>query len=124
MLLKECARCHKLIPYGNTYCDECKPIVEEQREEYKRKRQQRYNMKRDSRYTRFYKSKAWRMLSAKKLQDTKYKCEECGRYATEVHHKDPIQTPSGWDKRFDYDGLESVCVACHNKHHDRFKSNR
>ena len=121
MLLKECRRCHKLIPYGQTYCKECAPIVEKEREEQERARERKYNRKRDPKYLRFYRSKEWKALARKKLQDTQYKCEVCGRYATEVHHKQFIQTTEGWDKRFDYDGLESLCTKCHNMRHDRFK---
>lgn len=126
MLLKECGRCKRLIPYGSTYCVTCKPIVQAEIDERKRKyqleAQKRYNKKRDPKYGTFYNSKEWRLLSRKYAQDKGFRCEVCGAIATEVHHKEFIQTPGGWDKRLDYDNLELLCTVCHNGRHDRFKA--
>lgn len=125
MLLKECKRCGNLIPYGSVYCAECAPIVEAYREarrtESKRESDRRYNKTRDPKYIRFYNSMEWRTLSGKYTQDKGYKCERCGKIATEVHHKEPIQTESGWIRRLDYDNLELLCVDCHNERHKRFQ---
>ena len=128
MLLKSCGRCGKLIPYGVTYCSGCRPIVEAEREarrlEYKRESDRRYNKTRDPKYVRFYNSIAWRTLSAKYTQDKGYKCERCGKFATQVHHKQAIQTPQGWDRRLDYSNLELLCTQCHNDRHNRFKKKK
>lgn len=125
MLLKECKRCGALIPYGAVYCTECKPIVEAyraaQREASIKAYNKRYNKTRDPKYTRFYNSQAWRALSQRYTQDKGYKCEVCGKIATEVHHKQAIQTEQGWIRRLDYDNLELLCVDCHNKRHKRFE---
>lgn len=125
MLLKSCARCGNLIPYGSAYCKECLPIVEAEREarraEAKRDSDRRYNKTRDPKYIRFYNSIEWRTLSAKYTQDKAYRCELCGEIATNVHHKQAIQTPEGWERRLDYDNLELLCVKCHNDRHERFK---
>lgn len=125
MLLKECPRCKKLIPYGHTYCEKCKPIVdaeiEEKKRKYNLKAQRKYNKKRDPKYTRFYSSKEWRMLSARFAQENGYRCMLCGAIANEVHHKTYIQTEEGWTKRLDWNNLELLCVSCHNKRHNRFK---
>lgn len=120
MLLKECRRCKKLIPYGFIYCKHCQEIIDKKRMEQKQERDRKYAKKRDPKYLRFYKSKEWKALSLKKLQSTNYRCEVCGKYATEVHHKQPIQTPQGWLKRYDFNGLQSLCVSCHNLQHKRF----
>lgn len=124
MLLKECRKCCKLIPYGSAYCNVCAPIVHAEKEARRkvvmREINRRHNKKRDPKYTRFYNSAAWRMLSRKRLQDDKYRCVECGAIASEVDHIIPIQTPEGWDKRLDYDNTQSLCVHCHNKKHKRF----
>ena len=124
MLLKSCNRCGNLIPYGSTYCNECKPIVEEMREARRRetmkKVNKRYNKTRDPKFVRFYSSVEWRTLSAKYTQDKKYRCERCGQIATEVHHIKAIQTPEGWEMRLDYNNLELLCVGCHNERHNRF----
>lgn len=124
MLLKACARCGRLIPYGHSYCPQCQAKVDQEREarrqEYSKKAQRKYNSKRDPKYIQFYRSKAWRMLSAKRLQDDGFRCRECHGIATEVDHIIPIQTPEGWDKRLDYDNTQSLCTRCHNKKHKRF----
>lgn len=125
MLLKACNRCGNLIPYGSTYCKECTPIVEAEREtrlqESRLKSNRAYNKRRDPKYVRFYNSLDWRTLSAKYTQDKGYRCEVCGAMATQVHHKKPIQTPDGWELRLDYNNLELLCTRCHNERHDRFK---
>ena len=125
MLLKSCGRCGNLIPYGSAYCTTCTPIVEAEREIYmrgaKRRNNRAYNRGRDPKYVRFYNSGAWRSLSAKRLQDDGYRCVWCGRIATEVDHIIEIQIPEGWEKRLDYDNTRSLCNACHNKRHGRFK---
>lgn len=125
MILKTCARCGVLIPYGGRYCTGCQAIVDKQRAEMmqasRRDSNRRYNQKRDSKYTRFYNSPAWRALSARYTQDCGYRCEQCGSMATQVHHKQAIQTPAGWDRRLDYDNLELLCTRCHNERHERFK---
>lgn len=129
MLMKACPRCKKLIPKGLPYCPTCAPLAEAERQEkqarkaeYLRKKyNQRYNAKRakdDPKYRQFRNSKEWRALSRAKLQDCGYKCEArlagCKRIACEVHHVQPIKTPEGWDKRFDWGGLMGVCIPCHN----------
>ena len=121
-----CPRCKQLIPVGVAYCDTCRPVAEaqaqeaiERRQAYRRaKYNKAYNKRRDPKYGRFYNSQDWRTLSRAKLQDCGYKCEAkldgCQRLAVEVHHKQPIKTPEGWDARLDWDNLMGVCIACHN----------
>lgn len=125
MLLKDCARCGALIEYGATYCAVCEPIVKAEREarlqESRRQADRRYNQRRDPKYVRFYNSSEWRILSRKRLQDDGYKCVKCGAIASEVDHIEPIQLPGGWDRRLDYDNLQSLCIDCHNEKHNRFK---
>lgn len=117
MLVKVCQRCGKVIPYG-TQCPSCPPREWKQRPEAARA----YNAKRSRKYLNFYKCKAWKGLSARKLSHEKHRCqgEGCKAIATEVHHVVPIQTDEGWGKRYDWDNLEALCVRCHNKRHDRF----
>lgn len=128
MLLKPCSRCHTLVQYPSAYCDICAPLVEREREEaFQKKRllwNSRYNGKRDPKYTRFYSSIDWKRLSKAKMQDAGYRCEDCGAIAVEVHHVDPIQTESGWERRLDWANLKAVCLDCHNKAHDRFQPRR
>lgn len=134
-VVKPCPRCHKFIPSGLAYCPDCKAVVEAEREQAKERREatrrtkynRAYNAKRDPKYTKFYNSKAWRVTSKAKLQAVNWKCEghlheNCTGLACEVHHKIPIQTPEGWDKRLDWDNLEALCTVCHNvRHPEKFK---
>lgn len=126
MAVHPCPRCKRLIPVGVQYCDTCRPIVEDQlekrRTENLQKKQAAYNRRRDPKYLTFYRSKDWKTLSRTYLQQAGYKCEahacqDCTGLAVEVHHKEPIQTPDGWDKRLDWDNLEAVCTQCHNARH-------
>lgn len=133
-LMKPCPRCKRMIPYGWTYCPDCKPVAEAEREaarerraEYQRRKyNQRYNSRRDPKYMAFYRSKAWKATSRAKLQAAGYQCEAglqgCQGIACEVHHKKPIQTPEGWDKRLEWENLEALCTSCHNgRHPEKFK---
>ena len=118
--LHPCPRCKRMIPVGVQYCPDCRPVAEaqakaaiERRQEYKRKQAaKRYNARRDPKYQAFYLSKNWRALSRAKLQTASYRCEaklpKCTGIACEVHHKQPIQTQEGWDRRFDWDNLEAI----------------
>lgn len=110
MLTKQCSRCKKIIPYGLKYCEDCEKIVEADRPN-QAANYDRY--RRDKRSKTFYNCKDWKMLSSKKLQDDKYKCQVCGSIATEVHHKIPIK--KDWSRRLDITNLMSVCTSCHNK---------
>ena len=122
MTYKPCPRCKRLIPAGTSYCPDCKPqaeaALEEAREHNARLRQKQYNRRRDPKYLTFYRSKAWRATSKSKLQACGYKCEAglegCGRIACEVHHKIPLKTPEGWEKRLEWSNLMGVCIQCHN----------
>lgn len=124
MLLKSCAHCGALIPYGSAYCKTCEPIIQARRKEYQHERKKKYNKCYDERrckkYVDFYHSRAWRRLAAQFMSDKRYRCERCGAIAENVHHKQPIQTDEGWERRFDYDNLELLCIRCHNMEHKRF----
>jgi len=128
MLLKSCSKCGNLIPYGQKYCEACTKIVKTQRAERlvqsRRDSNRRYNKGRDPKYSAFYSSKAWRRLARQRIQDDGYRCAKCGAIATEVDHIEPVQTPAGWDRRYDYDNLQSLCVRCHNEKHKRFKKRK
>lgn len=121
MLLKSCARCGRLVAYPAAYCDGCKPIAEEERQEALAGRNARYNRRRDPKYARFYASMDWKRTSKAKMADAGYRCEECGALAVEVHHIEPIQTDEGWQRRLDWGNLQALCLNCHNKAHGRFQ---
>lgn len=127
MILKPCPRCKRMIPYGLTYCPDCRPRAEAEREEARERRaalrakkyNKEYNQRRDPKYAAFYRSKAWKMTSKAKLQGVGYLCEArlpgCGKIACEVHHIKPLKTPEGWELRLEWSNLQGVCIQCHNK---------
>lgn len=124
MILKQCNRCGRPCAYPAKYCGGCLPGVlaarAEREAEVKARADKAYNARRDPKYVRFYRSKPWRMMSARYMQDKGYVCEGCGGLAVEVHHRVPIQTDEGWGRRLDLTNLMAVCVDCHNKEHKRF----
>lgn len=130
MAVHPCPRCKRvMIPVGVAYCDECRPIAEQQaeeaiahRQEFKRRKYNKaYNQKRDPKYLKFYRSKDWKTMSKAKLLNAGYRCEAklngCTGIACEVHHIQPIQTAEGWDRRLDWSNLEALCTVCHNERH-------
>lgn len=124
MLLKQCNKCGRLMPYGSAYCSTCLPIVQAEKEARiqasRLESNKRYNKTRDPRLTQFYNSIDWKILSAKRLQGDGYRCVWCRKIATEVDHIKEISTPEGWELRLDYDNLRSLCHNCHNRRHGRF----
>lgn len=104
MLLKLCARCKKMVQAPNRYCTNCKKIVDKEIESNKQKYMSRYNKNRDKKYKSFYNSKEWKLLRDT-YKEKHYLCEMCQEEAKknnkyniqlteEVHHKEPIQTPT------------------------------
>ena len=124
LVMKMCARCGRIISYGSSYCKDCIPIMEQYRQQkikqYKKNNNKKYNKKRNPKHTAFYKSKQWRDLSRSALIRDNYRCVRCSAIATEVHHIVPIQSENGWEQRFDFDNVISLCTLCHNKEHKRF----
>ena len=134
MLLKLCARCQKVIQAPNRYCDKCKEIVNKTIEENKQQSMSRYNKTRDKKYKTFYNSKDWKLLKEAYKNKHPY-CELCQEEAKkqnkytiqiteEIHHKEPIQTPTGWLRRLEWSNLIALCHIHHNIMHDRFKKRR
>jgi 5-methylcytosine-specific restriction endonuclease McrA len=124
MIIKKCARCGKLMPYGGRWCEVCKPIAEaeqEQRRQERQKERQRIadQKRKDDPVTRFYRSKEWITLSKAYLQSVRWRCERCGRVAECVHHKHYIRSPGGWEKRLEWENLEGLCSSCHAAEHSR-----
>lgn len=125
MLMKPCPMCGKLYQYGKLYCPDCMPVYEARKAEHFKQASKRYDDKRkDSRETRFYKSKQWQRLAAATVMSKGYKCERCGKYANQVHHKVRITTKEGWCMRFEPSNLELLCLECHNAEHGRFQKRR
>lgn len=124
MIIKKCARCGKLTPYGARWCEVCKPICEAEEEQRRQERQKARQRKadqarKDDPVRAFYRSKEWRTLSAAYLQSRRWRCERCGRVAECVHHKKYIKSPGGWDVRLEWGNLEALCSRCHAEEHER-----
>lgn len=118
-----CPKCGKLRPIGrgSGLCESCAAKRARDRSEkrdWAREYETRVNRE-DPRYRAFYRSKQWRMLSRSYAVEMGHKCEECGKFGTDVHHVVPIQTEEGWRRRFDRKNLRLLCVSCHNKAHGR-----
>lgn len=121
MLIKKCARCGALVPYGVKWCEACKPDAEAEQQAAKAARLKRADKKRADEVTKFYRSKEWLKLSKAYLQSVGYRCERCGRIAECVHHKYYVRRPGGWERRLDWDNLEALCAECHAVEHGRKK---
>lgn len=109
MLMKICPKCGKLIPYPNTYCNDCRRDIPTRKESSKHYDKHRRNKTNDV----FYHSQEWRALSAYVMSKYNYQCVECGKVATEVHHI--VELNEDWSKRLDIDNLIPLCTSCHNK---------
>lgn len=119
MILKKCARCGRLMPYGGKWCEACRPAAEKEQQQRKAAAQKRADSKRADRVTAFYRSKEWLLISRAKLQAAGYKCERCGAIAECVHHKHYIRSPGGWERRLEWANLEALCGDCHAIEHGR-----
>lgn len=73
-------------------------------------------------YTRLLASSIWRRARAAKLQEQP-RCEACGRMATEVHHRQPVESGETEAEmaRLAYNpsNLMSVCHQCHVEIHTK-----
>lgn len=70
----------------------------------------------------FYKSNAWQLARAIKINEVNGKCERCGGVGEEVHHKVRL-TPSNVSDTsisLNQENIELLCKECHNKEHERF----
>ncbi|WP_290155563.1 HNH endonuclease [uncultured Dubosiella sp.] len=124
-----------MIPYGAARCPDCQREHDAKAKakaiESKRARDRRYNARRDPKQRAFYNSKEWKALSARVMAAAGYRCASCGKplgskredgsvVVLEVDHIEPIQSTSGWEKRFDEKNLRCLCTYCHNRKHGRF----
>lgn len=67
----------------------------------------------------FYKSKAWRRVSAAYMSSRAYICERCGKPAQICHHKKWLNGRNVNDPAIalGFDNLEALCMECHNAEH-------
>ena len=69
--------------------------------------------------TAFYKSKAWRRVSAAYMASQAYICERCGKPASICHHRIWLNGSNVKDPyiALSFDNLEALCIECHNAEH-------
>lgn len=74
----------------------------------------------------FYKSKAWLVARTIKINATQGKCERCGAFGEEVHHKIRLTVLNVHESNvsLNQDNLELLCKECHNKEHNRFDKSK
>ena len=58
-----------------------------------------------------YADPRWQSLRAEKLRAENWRCEQCGKYAREVHHLVPLH--AGGPAFPPLDGLRVLCRVCH-----------
>ena len=58
-----------------------------------------------------YRTKRWKRLRIEKLTAENWRCEDCGHWANEVHHRVPLEL--GGDPFPPLAGLKVVCRHCH-----------
>lgn len=109
--------CNEFIDYAEKFCEKHKNWTDRQ---YNKNRHK--VSKRDDEIAKFYSSVQWRKVRESALIRDHYLCQCCLKNgmikpAEIVHHKVEVRDVGGWDRRFNVDNLESVCLACHNKIH-------
>ena len=62
-----------------------------------------------------YATREWGLLRAAKLRATNWRCEQCGKYAKQVHHVVPLW--AGGPAFPPLDGLRVLCRVCHHGAH-------
>ena len=62
-----------------------------------------------------YAARRWKVLRLAKLRDVDYRCEECGRWTNEVHHRVPLV--DGGPAFPPLSGLVALCEECHMDAH-------
>lgn len=121
-LKKLCAKCGKIVDYGNRYCDRCQVIADKM----KKDQSKNYNRNnRDKESQSFYNSSAWKaIVSVVKARD-KGLCLYCLSknklsYYNVIHHIEELKDNK--DKSLDIDNLISLCHSCHAKIHVEYKT--
>lgn len=79
----------------------------------------------------FYKSKQWRMVRLRVLKRDNYECVNCRKEGKvtlnrfdkhktlDVDHIKELETHP--ELRYDLDNLQTLCIWCHNKKHNRYQ---
>ena len=68
-----------------------------------------------------YATLEWALLRISKLRAENWRCEQCGKYAREVHHIVPLH--AGGPALPPLDGLRVLCMVCHHGAHRTARRN-
>lgn len=125
MALKKICRwhgCHRLVDYGQDYCDIHKDKTIEQRKKYWQDRDKRIRQDRGLyKYKQFYKSNEW--IRVRELVIVKCMCIDVLEYyrtgrvveGQTVHHI--VEIDEDWSKRLDIDNLVYLTESNHRHIH-------
>lgn len=85
-------------------------------EQHRKEEHARYNREGRPEFHKMYSSPRWTKMSRRFLGEHIF-CERCSGFAELVHHR----IPHGGDATlfYDWDNLEALCKACHNREHRR-----
>lgn len=75
----------------------------------------------------FYGSAKWKRTRVAYLNTVHHICEECGRPAEQVHHKNPLKEEdyyTNYEKCYGFDNLIALCRHCHNRQPGHFLSGK
>ena len=114
--LKRCnaIACRALIPFDVSHCD--KHIGVSKRETNRAYDDMR--MREEPHIRAFYADTRWRKLSEQAKRRDDYMCQEClskGIYTIGNVADHIIEVKDDWDRRWDINNLQTLCVKCHNK---------
>ena len=97
--------CYTGIPATDKYCEAHASL---HRDDHPRKHPE---------YQQMYNTSRWKKLRAWQLHQQPV-CERCGKhFADTVHHK--VEHDGYLEMFYAVDNLESLCRACHDKHHSK-----
>lgn len=121
-LKKLCAKCGKIIDYGNRYCNKCQIIADKM----KKDRSKNYNRNnRDKEVQLFYNSAGWKAIVSVVKSRDKGLCLYCLSknklsYYNVIHHIEELKENK--EKALDIDNLICLCHSCHAKIHAEYKT--
>lgn len=75
-------------------------------------------------YLAYLQSYEWKVVRLRKLESVNYRCERCGKPATQAHHLNYEALDfEGWGKETN-DDLLALCKDCHQQVHQEISADR
>lgn len=104
------------LRYGDGYIEDWSEVVEGAKDIISYKNEEEYNdFCEDAKdnHQEYLRSIWWKELRARRMKYDKFLCKDCGKGATEVHHKRYVNMKTPWE----FYELLSLCKECHKKRH-------